>query len=70
MKNLKDKITNVAGVVVAICTVLLTAGQNGLVLPSWANSTLGGLIAVSVALIGYFTGKNPNGTTPTISAAK
>lgn len=60
--TLKDKITNICGIVFAICTFLVSGSISGLTLPSWMVTTAGLLAAVSGGIIGYFTGKKPDGT--------
>lgn len=59
MSNIKDKVTTIAGLTGALCTAVLAI--NGL--PEVIHVTAAGLLAVSVALIGYFNGKNADGTT-------
>jgi|YelNatPaOPRAMG01_1025707.scaffolds.fasta_scaffold56367_1 hypothetical protein len=66
MNNLKDKITNICGIIFAICTAILTTSASGAVaLPTWVNGVCGILVAITGGLIGYFTGKTPAGTTKT-----
>lgn len=63
--NLKDKISTICGIILAICTALLTTNISGVTLPTWLSATAGILIAISGGLIGYFTGKTPSGITKT-----
>ena len=60
MKNYKDTISTICGIVFAICSSLIIAINSGLTLPSWIVGTCGALIAVSGAMIGIMTGKTPN----------
>lgn len=63
MRNLKDTLTTIAGVMIAIGGVLLSLVTAGIILPAWA--TTGGIILATLggAIISYFGGKNPNGST-------
>jgi hypothetical protein len=63
MKNLKDTLTTIAGVMVAFGGTVYTLGKAGIVLPEWLNTA--GVVAATVgASIGlYLTGKNPDGST-------
>lgn len=65
MKNWKDTLTTIFGIIAAICGGLLTASQTGLVLPTWLISVCGALATISVAVIGWLSGKNPNLTKKT-----
>lgn len=69
MKNLKDKITTIAGVIFAICTIL-TTGATGVSMPTWAITLSGVLMAISGGVIAFFTGRNPNGTKKTAEQMK
>jgi VIT1/CCC1 family predicted Fe2+/Mn2+ transporter len=60
--NLKDTLSTICGVVLAICTTLLATLST---MPTWLKTTCGILIAISGAVIGVLTGKAPNGTTKT-----
>jgi hypothetical protein len=63
--NLKDQITNICGIIFAVCTALLTATTQGVTLPSWVTGVAGVLIAISGGIIGYLTGKTPSGISKT-----
>lgn len=65
MNNLKDNLTTICGIIAAICSVLITTHIGGLNLPTWLITTCSVLSAISLAIIGFLTGKNPNGTTKT-----
>lgn len=62
MENLKDKITNIAGVLIAIGGVIVILEQSGVILPQWIITTGIVLASLGGAIVSYFTGKNPNGT--------
>lgn len=57
--NIKDKISTIFGILAAIAGGLLTVGQNGVVLPPWATAVASSTVAISIAVIGYLTGKTP-----------
>lgn len=65
MKNLKDKITTICGILILLTGTILTVEKSGIVLPLWLTnaSTAIGIIAASV--LAYYTGKNPDGSTKT-----
>ena len=63
--NLKDTLTTICGIVLAISGGLVTAHISGLVLPAWLVTASGVLATVSGAIIGWLTGKAPNATTKT-----
>lgn len=60
--TIKDKITNICGLVSAVGGSLLaffvsTPEPE----PTWLTTSLGAIVAVAVALIGWYTGKNSQG---------
>ena len=61
MKNLKDTMTNIAGALGVIGSITLVVAKT-VTLPSPVIAVAGTLVAISVAVIGYFTGKNSDGT--------
>jgi hypothetical protein len=63
--NIKDTISTICGVVFAICVALMAVPN----LPVIVTQIAAGGMAVSGAIIGILTGKNPNGTTKTIDPA-
>ena len=65
MKNFKDTATTICGFIFAVSTTLLVVPS----LPGWATTALGLAMAVSGAIIGVLTGKNPNGSTKVIDPA-
>lgn len=65
MKNFKDTATTICGFVFAVSTALLVVPS----LPAWATTALGLVMALSGAIIGVLTGKNPNGSTKVIDPA-
>lgn len=62
MKNLKDKITNICGLVLLICGSLIGLVQAGIVLPQWLNTTAIILCSIAGSIMAYYTGKNADGT--------
>lgn len=58
--NIKDTVSTICGILVAIGGSILVAGQSGVVLPSWLTTASGVTVAVGTAIIGYLTGKAPN----------
>jgi hypothetical protein len=62
MKNLKDTLSTVCGITFAISTALLTVPGA----PKWLSIAAGFGLALSGAIIGILTGKNPNGSTKVI----
>ena len=61
MTNLKDTISNVCGVVIAVGGGILSAVAAGqLVLPASITTILGAAVAVATGVIGYLTGKPTN----------
>lgn len=62
MKNLKDNVTSICGLIIALCGAFTSLSAGGMVLPAWVITTCTILSAISTALIGYYTGKNPNGS--------
>ena len=64
--NLKDTLTTISGLIVAVGGTLLTVKG----LPETIQVILGIAIAISVGVIGFFTGKAPDGTAKTNSQLK
>lgn len=56
MKNWKNTLTSICGLLVAVCGSVLGAGMT--TLPGWVITTLSIISAVSLGLIGWATGKN------------
>lgn len=65
MKNLKDIATTIAGVMGFIAVAIVGLIAKGVVLPAWITTV--GIIcgALSPIILGYFGGKNADGTTKT-----
>lgn len=63
MKNLKDTATTIAGIMGAVAVGIGTmAATPDLVLPTWIK-TIGVICgALSPVILGYFSGKNADGT--------
>lgn len=60
--NLKDTVTTISGLVGTVAGAVLASG---LPLSPTVKSILGLIVAISVGLIGYFTGKTPSGANKT-----
>ncbi len=56
--NIKDKLSTICGVLIAIGGGILVVGQT-VKLPEWLNAAAGAVMAVCTAIIGYLTGKTP-----------
>ena len=69
MTNLKDLMTTIAGVLGAVGTiggtVIAALSQQGITVPAIVTALAGICVTLSVAIIGYFGGKNSDGTTKT-----
>jgi len=66
MSNIKDTVATICGLVIAISGGIVLAVNTGMVVlaPVIVNySILAGIVAGSI--LGFLTGKNPNGTTKT-----
>lgn len=61
MKDFKNKITNYCSIAFVI-GIAITGATTQVKLPAWLIGIGGLLTAISGAIIGYFTGKNPDGT--------
>lgn len=66
MRNLKDTVTTICSIVLIISGGILAAVSAGAVLPVYIVAGATASASISGGLIGYFTGKNPNGTTKQI----
>lgn len=60
MKNWKDTLSTVCGLIAAIAGAIVVASQSGLTLPAWLISVCGALSTICLALIAWMQGKNPN----------
>lgn len=57
---MKDTITNICGLVVAVGGGVLSAAVSGtIVLPAIVTTILGIAVTIATGVIGYFTGKTP-----------
>ena len=62
MKNLKDRISTICAILLALCGAVVAMQQAGVVVPSTILTITGVVAALSTAVIGYLTGKKPDGT--------
>lgn len=63
--NLKDKITNICGILIAIGGGILAAKQipeATNLIPEWATTLAGLFVSVPTAIVAYLTGKNHDGS--------
>ena len=68
MTNIKDTLTTICGFIFGIATAVLTYQQStGIAFPEWLTVALGIAITISGFVIFYFTGKNPDGSTKTVT---
>ena len=65
MKNLKSTLSTICGIIVVISGAILSLPQYGVEIPVTITAIAGTLSAISVGVIGYLTGKNPDGTPKT-----
>lgn len=62
--TLKDKITNVCGLIIVLGGGILGANVAGqLVLPEWAITVIGLAVAVATGITSFLTGKTGDGKT-------
>jgi hypothetical protein len=70
MNNLKDKMTTLAGYLGAIAfiggAIVASIASNGVKVPMSITIGIGACGAASVAIIGWFGGKNPDGSTKSV----
>jgi uncharacterized membrane protein HdeD (DUF308 family) len=59
--NIKDTLSTICGVLLAIAGAILSLQTTGIILPAWVNTTTMIVAAIASAIIAYLTGKNPNG---------
>jgi nitrate/nitrite transporter NarK len=74
MNNIKDTLTTIAGVIGAIGaiggTILVTLAQSGIQIPSYYTVIVGICVALSSGILGYFNGKNADGSSKTFDQLK
>ena len=63
MKNLKDTVSTICGLIIALATTLKL---KGVVLPPTIDNILNIAAVLSIVVVGYLQGKNPNGSTKVI----
>jgi VIT1/CCC1 family predicted Fe2+/Mn2+ transporter len=59
--TLKDKLTNIAAILGVISGAILGVASQGIALPEWLLAVAAAFGSLSVAIIGYFTGKTSDG---------
>ena len=68
MDDLKSKATTIAGLIFAVCSAIVAASTSGFIVLPVAVVTIAGLLAaISGAVIGFFTGKNADGSAKSAS---
>jgi hypothetical protein len=65
MSNLKDTLSTIAGIMLAIGGVILALPSQGVVLPEWATIAGTVLLALGGAVMGILQGKNADGSMKT-----
>lgn len=58
MKNLKDTLSTILGVIIAIAGAVLALPTQGIVLPTWTNTAAVIALALATAVLGIITGRN------------
>jgi VIT1/CCC1 family predicted Fe2+/Mn2+ transporter len=64
MKDIKNVVTTICGLIIAICGALLGVATQ-VTLPSWLITTCIISMAVATAILGFFSGRNPDGSSKT-----
>lgn len=67
MKDLKNTVTTICALVIAICAAVIPVLEQGTWHPAWLITILGVIGAIAAAIIGIFTGRNADGTRKTNS---
>lgn len=65
MKNIKDKLTTLAGFLIAVCGAVAVLPTQGIALPTWATPAMTITVTLCGAVIAFLTGKNPDGSRKT-----
>ena len=63
--NIKNTLTNIAGILGAISGVIIAMSTQGVPLPAWLLTAGGVCAALSIGILGYFSRKNPDGSVKT-----
>lgn len=63
--NVKDILSTIFGIAGAVAGAVITVNQSGIPLPAWLVTTSMVTAAVSLAVIGWLTGKAPDGKAKT-----
>jgi hypothetical protein len=71
MDNIKDTMTTIAGYLGAFAfvsaTIVGSLIQSGIVIPLFVTALIGACGAASVAILGWYNGKNPDGSKKTVA---
>jgi hypothetical protein len=65
LSNIKNTLTTIAGILGTISGVIITCQTQGVALPPWLTTVAAVCGAISIGIIGYFSGKNPDGSSKT-----
>jgi hypothetical protein len=65
MQDIKNIATTIAGVLGALGVAIGTVAAQGIALPEWLLVVAGACTALSVAILGFFSGKNADGSSKT-----
>lgn len=60
--TLKDKITNVCGIILAMCAIVPLVSAQGIEVPGWLNTLAVTLGTIAGSVVAYFTGKAADGS--------
>ena len=67
MKNLKDTLSTICAILIAIGGVFAGLNVTVLHLPPWITAVGAIMVTIGSTIIGILTGKNPDGTTKSIA---
>ena len=62
LSNIKDTLTTIAGILGVIAATIVGVQSQGIAVPPIILAIGGVCGALSLGILGYFNGKNPNGT--------
>lgn len=66
MNNLKDTLTTIIGLIGMICGVIVSLPGDPKIITPTVKAIAGTILGLTVGILGYLSGKNPNGTTKVI----